>query len=87
MTAHSEVPFLCYFIHFLIFHTSVVHVALQLCFPETPFIFLQILVQSLPGHPKHCSDLCAMVYTSATGIYSKVESFVISHLMRELEIL
>ena len=62
------------------------HVALQLVFQETLSICLQILVHYLLDHLKHCSDLCAMVYTSATGSY-KGDSLVHSHLTRKLEIL
>ena len=57
-------------------------VALQLGFPETLSVCLQILVQYLLDYTKHCSDLRAMVYTSATGVYNKVnkgESLVPSH--------
>ena len=43
LTARSEVPVLRYFVHFVIFRTSLVHVALQLGFPETLSICLQAL--------------------------------------------
>ena len=56
------------------------------CRPETLSICLQILVQYLLDHAKHCSELCAIVYTSATGIYNKGESLVPSHLMRKIKV-
>ena len=59
------------------------HVALQLVFQETLSICLQLLVHYLLDHLKHCSDLCVMVYTSATGSY-KGDSLVHSHLTRKL---
>ena len=59
---------------------------LQLGFQETLYICLQILFHYLLDHLKHCSDLCAMVYSSATGIY-KGDSLVHSHLTRKMEIL
>ena len=54
--------------------------------PETLSICLQILVQYLLDHAKHCSELCAIVYTSATGIYNTAESLVPSHLTRKIKV-
>ena len=56
------------------------------CRPETLSICLQILVQYLLDYAKHCSELCAIAYTSATGIYNKGESLVLSHLTRKIKI-
>ena len=61
-------------------------VALQPGFPETLSICLQILVKYLLDHAKHCSDLCATVYTSATGIYNTAESLVPSNLTRKIKV-